>query len=130
MGRDDIVKTESIPETQRKTKELKEEFIQALVEFEDGCNKYNLYKFRSQFLAAWLLQDFKNSVWNNILINWLIELGLGWWNSKTDEWEYFLCINSGMARQILIEINTDLAREKILEILDKTNEQFILCNAI
>jgi hypothetical protein len=63
-----------------------------LIDFKYGCSYYehDFYKFRSQFLAAWLTQELENNDWQNYFINWLIKIGLGWWNSETNEWQYYL----------------------------------------
>ncbi|MEG5140949.1 MULTISPECIES: NACHT domain-containing protein [unclassified Microcoleus] len=111
----------------------KEKFIYKLIDFEYGCSYYehDFYKFRAQFLAAWLIQDLENNDWKNYFINWLIKIGVGWWNSENNEWQYYLLeLNSPIARQTLIQINTDFAREKLLEIIDRTDEDFILSQAV
>ncbi len=109
--------------------EEKEAFIEKLVNFEDGFN-YNFYKFRAQFLASWLTQEFKDSKWTNLLIDWLIRTGLGWYDSETKKWEYIISIISGTARQVLTQTNTKIVKNKILEILDNSNESFVLSMAI
>lgn len=111
----------------------KEQFIHKLRDFEYGCSYYehDFYKFRAQFLAAWLIQDLENNDLKNDFINWLIKIGVGWWNSENNEWQYYsLDLNSLIARQTLIQLNSNLAREKILEIIDRTDEDFILSQAV
>jgi len=120
-------------ENNKEKEKEKENFIHKLIDFKYGCSYYehDFYKFRSQFLAAWLTQELENNDWQNYFINWLIKIGLGWWNSETNEWQYYLLdLNSSIARKILIQINTNFAREKMLEIIDKTDESLILSLAV
>jgi len=52
-------------------KKEKEEFIQALVEFDDGCGEF--YKYRAYFLAAAAIGEFENSIYADEIVEQLIK---------------------------------------------------------
>jgi hypothetical protein len=61
-------------------KKKKEEFIQALVEFDDGCRIYGtsgFYEFCAYFLAAAGVDEWKNSVHADAIVAEIVKLGFG-----------------------------------------------------
>ncbi|PSB39898.1 hypothetical protein C7B69_00995 [filamentous cyanobacterium Phorm 46] len=66
-------------------KEEKEGFIQALVEFDDGCGY--LYKLRAFFLAAAGIAEFKTCSLADEIVSAIIKLGFGYFDEQEqDKW--------------------------------------------
>ncbi|WP_341731061.1 HEAT repeat domain-containing protein [Microcoleus sp. EPA2] len=71
--------------------ECKESFIKALVEFQDGCQEYILeskgfYEYRSYFLAALGIAEFKECSCADAILSELIRWGYGDFNLKMQMW--------------------------------------------
>ena len=85
-----VGRTESILEPRGRQKN-KRKIYSKLIDFEYGCYyEYEFYKFRFAVLGSLADSRFKNNDWKNYLINWLIKIGVGWWNSENNEWQYYL----------------------------------------
>lgn len=54
-------------------KEQKEDFIQVLVEFEDGCGDYKFYRYRAYFLAAASLAEFVNYSRADVIVSQIVD---------------------------------------------------------
>ncbi|MEH2202428.1 HEAT repeat domain-containing protein [Nostoc sp.] len=80
-------------------REMKEEFIQALVEFDDGCGEYKaiymvtkgFYEFRAYFLAAAAVDEWKNSVNADAIVAEIVKWGFGEFKVEYNYWVKFLC---------------------------------------
>jgi HEAT repeat protein/transcriptional regulator with XRE-family HTH domain/energy-coupling factor transporter ATP-binding protein EcfA2 len=68
-------------------KEQKEEFIKALVEFEDGCKDF--YKYRAYFLAAVGIAEFENCSKADEIVAQVIKWSLGYFKIGKQEWWTF-----------------------------------------
>ncbi|MEZ2320583.1 MAG: NACHT domain-containing protein [Microcoleus sp.] len=71
--------------------ECKESFIKALVEFQDGCQEYILeskgfYEYRSYFLAALGIAEFKECSCADAILSELIRWGYGYFNLQMQMW--------------------------------------------
>jgi len=86
LGREDVAR------------EKKEEFIQALVEFDDGCGEFSVidkvrrgfYEFRAYFLAAAGIDEWKNSVSADAIVAEIVKWGFGEFKVEQNEWVQFL----------------------------------------
>ena len=76
LGRDE----DDIPDVE------KEEFIKALVEFDDGCGDTNFYGFQTYFIAAAGIAEFKNCSKADEIIAKIISWGIGYFNSEKQQW--------------------------------------------
>ncbi|WP_242064696.1 HEAT repeat domain-containing protein [Nostoc sp. FACHB-133] len=86
LGREDVKRKE------------KEEFIQALVEFDDGCGecraidrvRKGFYEFRAYFLAAAGVDEWKNSCYADAIVAEIVKWRFGEFKVEQNEWVYFL----------------------------------------
>ncbi|MFE1745380.1 NACHT domain-containing protein [Coleofasciculus sp. H7-2] len=67
--------------------EYKEEFIKALVQFEDGCSDF--YRYRAYFLAAAGIAEFGDCRLADMIVQQLVEKGFGYFSIYTQEWRTF-----------------------------------------
>jgi predicted NACHT family NTPase/3-methyladenine DNA glycosylase AlkC len=84
LGREDVLKQQ------------KEEFIKALVDFEDGCNSQSqipdwkgFYEYRAYFLAASGIGEFKDCVLADKIVAQIVKWGFGYFNSEKHNWQRF-----------------------------------------
>lgn len=63
----------------------KEKFIQALVEFEDGCSYWNFYGHRAYFLAASGIAEFGDCSRVDEIVAQIVEWGFGYFDEE-QEW--------------------------------------------
>ncbi|MBW4499053.1 MAG: HEAT repeat domain-containing protein [Scytonema hyalinum WJT4-NPBG1] len=68
-------------------REKKEEFIKALVEFNDGCGHF--YKYRAYFLAAAGIAEFRECSKADEVIAQIVKWGFGYFNTSKKQWETF-----------------------------------------
>ncbi len=92
-------------------KEEKEGFIQALVEFEDGCGDF--YGYRACFLAAAGIAEFKDCSLADEIVSQVIKWGFGYFNEEKQEWQTFPAPLPEGSRDILKETN----KEKVIFVL-------------
>ncbi|MEA5625046.1 HEAT repeat domain-containing protein [Nostoc sp. UHCC 0251] len=85
-------------EEKKKKEEEKKEFIQALVEFNDGCGEFcaidrvrkGFYEFRAYFLAAAGVDEWKNSYNADAIVAEIVKWGFGEFKVEQNEWVKFL----------------------------------------
>ncbi len=77
-------------------KQRKEDFIKALVEFEDGCNSQSqipdwkgFYEYRAYFLAAAGIAEFKDCSLADVIVAQIVRWSFGYFNSEKQEWHKF-----------------------------------------
>jgi energy-coupling factor transporter ATP-binding protein EcfA2/DNA-binding Xre family transcriptional regulator len=70
---------------EEKLKEQKEQFIQALVEFEDGWEDF--YHYRAYFLASACIAEFEKCSRADAILTELATLYFGKFNSETQDWD-------------------------------------------
>ncbi|MEH2305086.1 HEAT repeat domain-containing protein [Nostoc sp.] len=106
-------------------KEEKEEFIQALVKFDDGCGEYRVidrvrrgfYEFRAYFLAAAGVDEWKNSCNADAIVAKIVKWGFGEFKVEQNEWvEFFTPILQG-ARKALFQTNRIKAIAALVELI-------------
>ena len=80
----------------------KEEFINALVNFEDGCGKWDwenigkgFYEYRAYFLATSGINEFKSHPIAKKIVNQLVHLGLGYFSQEKQKWQNYIGVISG-----------------------------------
>ena len=116
----------------------KEEFINALVEFDDGCwddNLPHLLKFKrnyeetsvivskgfhrypAYFLAAAGIAEFKKCNLADEIVEKIVEWGFGKFNSETKEWETFIYNINQPAKEVLQETNRENAINALVELI-------------
>ncbi|MBX9252587.1 HEAT repeat domain-containing protein [Desmonostoc muscorum CCALA 125] len=115
LGRENVGKKEN------------EEFIQALVEFDDGWGEYRaidrvrkgFYEFRAYFLAAAGVDEWKNSSNADAIVAEIVKWGFGEFNLEQYEWEKFLTPISEGARTALPQTNRIKAIDVLVELIGK-----------
>ncbi len=105
-------------------KEKKEEFINSLVNFEDGCYKFRFlffryrsrkfYHYRAYFLAAAGINEFKEYSKTKEIVGQVVELALG--NLISDR--------KSSAQIILTKINRIEASAVLIKLIDSANDEY------
>ncbi|MFP5272246.1 HEAT repeat domain-containing protein, partial [Coleofasciculus sp.] len=101
-------------------KEQKEEFIQALVEFEDGCGGF--YWYRAYFITAAGIAEFKDCSWADEIVETMITLGFGCFNTKKQKWRRFLDPVEEGARAVLLQTECPRAIAALVELIHTAQE--------
>lgn len=81
----------------------KEEFIQALVEFEDGCGDFYFYKYQAYFLAAAGITEFNDCSRSSNIVKQVVRWGLGKFEISKERWMAD-CIQKEAINHIFITI--------------------------
>ncbi len=76
LGREDVEKVH------------KEEFIEALVKFQDGCRGF--YKYRAYFLAAAGIAEFGECSRADEVVAQIVQWGFGYFNTREKQWKTFV----------------------------------------
>ncbi len=94
LGRGDVAKGE------------KEEFIEKLVKFDDGCGEWNFeeadrgfYEYRAYFLAAAGIGEFKTCSLADAIVQKVVKWCFGYFNDEKQEWQRFIIENSEILPQ-------------------------------
>jgi HEAT repeat protein len=105
-------------------KQQKQQFLDALVNFKDGCGKWNrrnldkgLYEYRAYFLAAAGIAEFRNYYKSDEIIGQIVKWGFGYFNSKKQEWIKFLDLIEQEARSALQQTDRTKAIAALLQLL-------------
>ncbi|CBN54278.1 MULTISPECIES: NACHT domain-containing protein [Kamptonema] len=101
--------------------EEKEELIQTLIDFEDGCNDF--YTFRAYFLAAAGISEF-NSGKSEEIVNQIVRLVSGYFNEENQEWMIYLAPIKETATQVLKETDRGKAIASLVNLLAATEDEF------
>nr|WP_322652459.1 HEAT repeat domain-containing protein [Nostoc sp. CmiVER01]MDZ8121084.1 HEAT repeat domain-containing protein [Nostoc sp. CmiVER01] len=97
-------------------REKKEEFIQALVEFDDSCG---FYKFRAYFLAAAGVDEWKDSCNADTIVAEIVKWGFGEFKVEQNKCVKFLTPIAEGARTVLPQTNRIKAIDALVELIDK-----------
>ncbi len=105
----------------------KEEFINALVNFKDGCGQWDwenigkgFYEYRAYFLAASGINEFKSHPIAKKIVNQLVNLGFGYFSHKKLEWQNYIGVISGyvMINKILTQTDKLSTLHEICSLLE------------
>jgi HEAT repeat protein len=103
----------------------KEEFIEALLKFEDGCNSF--YQFRAHFRAAAGIGEFKDCQWADRIVEAIIMLNFGYYfNTKKQEWQVYRTIPYQIvkgARAAVLQTNHSIAVNLLIDLLKTTKDE-------
>ena len=104
----------------------KQEFIDALVNFDDGCGEWEwenigkgFYEYRAYFIAASGINEFKSHPIANKIVNHLVHLALGYFSHKKQEWQNHIDV---ISRYVIIN--------KILTQTDKSSTIQGICSIL
>ncbi|WP_293336684.1 HEAT repeat domain-containing protein [Microcoleus sp. CAWBG58] len=98
----------------------KEEFIEELLEFEDGCDDF--YGYRAYFLAAAGIGEFKGCSRADEIVATIIKWGFGYFNSEKQKWQTLLDPLAEGARAALLQTNYSIVVNQLIDLL-KNNTQ-------
>ncbi|WP_138502919.1 HEAT repeat domain-containing protein [Nostoc sp. PA-18-2419] len=106
-------------------REKKEEFILALVEFDDGCGEYRaidrvtkgFYEFRAYFLAAAAVDEWKNSVNADAIVAEIVKWGFGEFKVEQNKWVKFITPIVKGVETALFETNRIKAIAALVELI-------------
>ncbi|MEH2294809.1 HEAT repeat domain-containing protein [Nostoc sp.] len=115
LGREDVEREE------------KEEFIQALMKFDDGCGEFRaidrvtrgFYEFRAYFLAAAGVDEWKNSDNADAIVAEIVKWRFGEFKVEQNEWVEFLTPISEGAETALPQTNRLKAIDALVELINK-----------
>jgi len=100
----------------------KEEFIEALIEFEGGCNDF--YKYRAYFLAAGGIGEFKDCSRADEIVAVIIKWGCGYFDIEEQKWQIFPAPIADAARAALLQTNYSIAVNQLIDLLKTTEEEY------
>ena len=105
-------------------KDKKEQFIDALVNFKDGCGKGNrenvdkgFYEYRAYFLAATGIAEFRGDSRASEIVKQIIKWGFGYFNTKKQKWITFADAIKDEARSALQQTDRTKAITALVELL-------------
>jgi len=105
LGRDDVPKVQ------------KEAFIEALVDFEDGCE--DLYAYQAFFLAAAGIAEFKDCSISKQLVDSIVYWGCGWLNIQNKQVEIISIYPIvEIAREVLLHCDRNMAIQAVVSLLE------------
>ncbi|MCU0537930.1 MAG: HEAT repeat domain-containing protein [Hydrococcus sp. Prado102] len=137
LGREDVKKKE------------KDEFIEALVEFDDGCGKWNFdnvdknfyeypiyflattaiadkgfYEYRAYFLAAEAIAEFKDCSRTDEIVEKIIRLGCDYFSQEKEQWLVYLASIKNEAIAALLRTERTKAIAALIKLIDTSEDGF------
>lgn len=105
----------------------KEKFIQALVEFEDGCGYCNFYRHRAYFLAASGIAEFEDCSEADVIVEQMVEWGFDYLGIEEQEWVKLAPIAEA-ARAVILETERTRAITTLEdELIENSQDEYIYC---
>ncbi|MGB5635506.1 MAG: hypothetical protein WBM86_22380 [Waterburya sp.] len=103
------------------TNNQKDEFLKALVKFQDGCG--NFYWYRAFFLLAIVISEYKELAKEelNYFVNFIVELSFGDFNEKRQHWSSYFNHIEESARASLLETPRAVTIDALLYLLANPN---------
>ena len=103
-------------------KEEKEAFIEALVEFDDGCGEF--YKYRAYFLAAAGIAEFTACSLADEIVSQIIKWGFAYFNEEKQKGRTFLEPIAEGSREILKETARERAISTLVELINTSENGY------
>jgi predicted NACHT family NTPase len=103
-------------------KEEKEAFIEALVEFDDGCGEF--YKYRAYFLAAAGIVEFTACSRADEIVSQIIKWGFAYFNEEKQKGRTFLEPIAEGSREILKETARERAISTLVELINTSENGY------
>ncbi|WP_138504916.1 NACHT domain-containing protein [Nostoc sp. PA-18-2419] len=118
-------------------KQQKQWFIDALVNFKDGCGNWNkkdldkgFYEYRAYFLASVGIAEFKDYSRADEIVAQIVKWGFGYFNTKKQKWIQFPYVIEEEARTTLQQTDRTKAIATLVELIrtsqsEETREQAV-----
>ena len=106
----------------------REPFIQALVEFKDGCG--NFYRYKAYFLAAEGIAEFHNCSQADDIVEQIVKWGFGYFNIKKQTWQKFPEIIAGEANLAILATNPIKSIKTLGELIQICQDEYIRLTVI
>ncbi len=103
--------------------EQKQNFIKALVEFDDGCGRENFYGDRAYFLAAAGIAEFKHCQLSDEIVRQLIMWSFGFVNAEEQQRQIFLDPGAQMAKTALLLTDRTRAIARLIQLIESTQDE-------
>jgi len=110
-------------------KERKEEFIEALIEFDDNCGNYfyadvnkGFYEYRAYWLVAAGITEFKSCTKADEIVDQIVKWGLGYFNIEKQERQTFLGLITEGAKVALPETDRTKAIAALVDVIASTQD--------
>ncbi|NER36917.1 MAG: hypothetical protein F6J93_23595 [Oscillatoria sp. SIO1A7] len=104
--------------------EEKERFIEALLNFDEGCGDWHyekadrgFYEYRAYFLAAAGISEFKNCSLADGIVEQIVKWRFGYFNEEKQEWVKYPDRIGNAARDIMTQTDRDRAIRELSQIL-------------
>jgi hypothetical protein len=107
--------------------EQKEEFIQALVEFKDGCGRF--YWYRAYFLAAAGIAEFRDCIRADKIVRRVVKWDCGYFDSVKKKSVNFIAPLKAGASTALIETNSPKVTDALIDLIQNSKDEDILASA-
>jgi HEAT repeat protein len=108
--------------------EQKEEFIQALVEFKDGCGKF--YGYRAYFLAAAGIAEFRDCIRADKIVRRVVQWNCGYFDSVKKKIVKFIAPIKAGASTALIETDSTKLTHVLIDLIQNSKDEGILASAV
>ncbi|QMS90919.1 HEAT repeat domain-containing protein [Nostoc edaphicum CCNP1411] len=109
-------------------KDKKQQFVDALVNFKDGCDKGNrenvdkgFYEYRAYFLAAAGIAEFRGYSRADEILAQIVKSGFGYFNINKQEWTEFIDPIQEETRSVLQQTDRTKAISTLVQLLQSTN---------
>ncbi len=106
----------------------KEEFIKALVEFEDGCKDF--YKYQAYFLAAASLAELADCSRASVIVEQIVKWAFGYFNTEKQEWWTFFKPIEEEALATLSKTERRRAIAALVQLIKSNEDEFTRWRAV
>jgi len=103
-------------------KEEKEGFIEALVKFKVGWDKF--YGYRAYFLAAAGIAEFKECRLGDEIVRQIVTWQFGYFNKQKQDWRTFLYPIAEIAREVMKETDRKRAISALVELIRNSGDEY------
>jgi hypothetical protein len=105
----------------------KEEFIQALVEFKDGCGRF--YWYRAYFLAAAGIAEFRDCIRADKIVRRVVKWDCGYFDSVKNKIVKFIAPIKAGASTAIIETDSTKVTDVLIDLIQNSKDEDILASA-
>ncbi|NJL68580.1 MAG: hypothetical protein HC894_21335 [Microcoleus sp. SM1_3_4] len=106
----------------------KEEFIQALVEFDDGI-RYRFYSYRSYFLAVAAIAEVREYTLTDKVVTSIIKLSFGYYDTQIQKWVKYNNLIQDRARATIQQTVRYKIINELINLIDTCQNSFVAWEA-